>query len=72
MTMVAPMSAADLPLCGDCKRTSDNGQDFFTQINPKGGYGLPQLLVCDECMRSGRWNHWIAEHFPNWPEKRNG
>ena len=41
--------------------------DFLTEINPEGGYGRPQFLCCDDCMRSGRWDHWIAEHFPNWP-----
>lgn len=53
--------------CGDCSREI-SGDDMLTEINPPGGYGRMQFLVCDSCMRSGRWDHWIAEHWPNWPE----
>ena len=53
--------------CCDCAREVAD-EEFYTQINPEGGYGRPQALVCDACMRSGRWDHWISEHWPNWPE----
>ncbi len=58
--------------CGDpaCTTPEFRPDTMLTQINPPGGYGLPQFLVCDTCMRSGRWDHWIAEHWPNWPEPR--
>lgn len=56
-------------ICADCKRETTD-EEFLTEINPPGGYGRPQVLVCDACMNSGRWDHWKAEHWPNWPEKR--
>jgi hypothetical protein len=55
--------------CGDCG-TSDE-QEFYTTINPEGGYGRPELLVCDACMKSGRWDYWKSQHWPNWPEPRS-
>lgn len=59
----------DIPPCNDCGKTGEP-DGFLTLINPEGGYGRPRFLVCDWCMRSGRWDYWIAEHWPNWPEKR--
>jgi hypothetical protein len=55
--------------CGDCGAAVAD-EAFYTEINPEGGYGRPQLLVCDACMKSGRWDYWIGEHWPNWPEPR--
>jgi hypothetical protein len=56
-------------VCGDCRGTK-RGDEFATEVNPPGGYGRPQLLVCDDCMRSDRWAHWRAEKWPNWPDPR--
>jgi hypothetical protein len=55
--------------CCDCDEPK-LGSDMATEVNPPGGYGREQLLVCDDCMRSDRWAHWRAEHWPNWPEDR--
>lgn len=71
------MSSNTLPLyhdvellgCGDCRRKISD-EEFLTEINPPGGYGRMQVLICDECMRTGRWDHRKKEHWPNWPEKR--
>jgi hypothetical protein len=52
--------------CGDCKRGLPDSASL-TEVNPSGGYGRPQLLVCDDCMRSGRWDAWKAKHWPDWP-----
>lgn len=49
-------------ICGDCKRALSDDQ-FLTEVNPEGGYGRPQLLVCDDCMNSGRWDWWLEEHW---------
>jgi hypothetical protein len=46
--------------CGDCEQDKP-GFAMMTEINPEGGYGRPQLLVCDDCMRSGRWDEWRME-----------
>ena len=54
-------------ICADCKQEVAD-EEYLTQINPEGGYNRPQVLICDDCMLSGRWNHWINEHWPNWPE----
>lgn len=54
-------------ICNDCKKF-EPGQ-FLTEINPEGGYGRPQFLVCDDCMKSSRWDHWKADHWQNWPEE---
>lgn len=54
--------------CGDCGKEV-GGDEFFTLINPEGGYGQPQFLACDACMKSGRWDHWIKEHWPAWPQE---
>lgn len=56
-------------ICADCKEQVRD-LDYYTEVNPEGGYDRPQVLVCDECMKSGRWDHWIREHWPNWPCKR--
>lgn len=56
-------------ICHDCMKPVAP-EEFLTQINPPTGYGRPAFRVCDDCMRSGRWDHWIAEHWPNWPEKK--
>lgn len=65
-------SIVDKLLCGDCKSPLED-EALYTEVNPAGGYDQPQLLVCDDCMRSGRWDHWIAEHWPTWPgEQSNG
>jgi len=53
--------------CGDCRRVVRDDENL-TEINPPGGYGRPQLLVCDDCMRSGRWDDWKRRKWPNWPE----
>ena len=53
--------------CEDCKRVVD-ASAYFTEINPPGGYGRAQVLVCDDCMKSGRWDDWKAEKWENWPE----
>lgn len=55
--------------CDDCHEGIP-GDKYLTQINPKGGYGQPRMLVCDDCMRSGRWDDWKARKWPNWPEPR--
>lgn len=52
---------------GGCDRVLPDSE-FFTEVNPPGGYGRAQLLVCDDCMTSGEWDHWKSEHWPNWPE----
>ena len=53
--------------CIDCEKPIV-ADEFYTEVNPPGGYDLPQALVCDDCMRSGRWDYWKSEHWPNWPE----
>jgi hypothetical protein len=47
------------PMCGDCKRHVEDDK-FYTEVNPEGGHGRPQLLICDDCMTSGRWDDWKA------------
>jgi hypothetical protein len=49
--------------CTDCHK--DCTTEFLTEINPPGGFGRRQVLVCDECMKSGRWNGWKAQHQSN-------
>lgn len=51
--------------CDGCKR--DCQDDFLTQINPEGGYDLPRVLICDECMASDEWFDWRMRKWPNWP-----
>jgi hypothetical protein len=53
-------------ICADCKREC-SGDEFLTQINPPGGYGIEQVLVCDPCMQSERWDDWKKRKWPNWP-----
>jgi len=55
--------------CDDCQRELPDS-DYFTEINPEGGYGRPRFLACDDCMKSGRWSDWKAQHWPNWPSPR--
>lgn len=45
------------PVCADCKQTI-KAREFYTVVNPPGGYGREQVLVCDPCMASGRWDDW--------------
>lgn len=58
------------PFCADCGASDESL--YYTTINPEGGYDRPRVLVCDACMRSGRWDRWIAEHWPTWPHERRG
>jgi hypothetical protein len=52
--------------CSDCgKKFEDN--DYHTQVNPRGGYGREEVIICDECMISGKWDHWLKEHWTDWP-----
>lgn len=67
--MNAQASMSTMLFCDDCKREIRD-QDFATEINPEGGYGRSRVVICDDCMRSGRWDHWKSEHWPNWPERR--
>jgi hypothetical protein len=53
-------------MCSDC-HDGIPGHEYLTEINPRGGYGREQVLVCDGCMRSGRWDEWKAQKWPNWP-----
>lgn len=69
MAHLSPVLKDGIFCGGGCDRVLPKDR-YFTEINPPGGYGREQLLVCDDCMRSGSWDHWIAEHMPNWPEKR--
>jgi hypothetical protein len=55
--------------CVDCEKGLKD-DEFYTEVNPPGGYGRPQVLVCDGCMKSGRWDYWISKHWPNWPNSR--
>lgn len=65
-----PVTKESPPLrCGDCDRVVDGKWEFLTEVNPPGGYGRWRVLVCDPCMRSGRWDSWIELHWPNWPDK---
>lgn len=48
-------------VCGDCKKPVEDDA-FYTEVNPEGGHGRPQLLVCDDCINSGRWDAWKQEH----------
>lgn len=57
------------PPCNDCGKFGA-GAEFLTLINPEGGYGRARFLCCDDCMKSGRWDDWKAQHWPNWPEPR--
>lgn len=59
--------AADLK-CGDCGAVVVDSE-FYTEINPPGGYGRAQFLCCDACMRSGRWDSWKARFWKNWPNQ---
>lgn len=57
-----------LPMkCADCKRVVEGGV-MFTEVNPEGGYGMPRVFVCDDCMRSEEWAGWRSRKWPNWPE----
>lgn len=53
--------------CGTCGKRVE-GDEMFTEVNPKGGYGMDQVLICDECMASSEWASWRARHWANWPE----
>jgi hypothetical protein len=46
---------------GGCGRVLPDTM-YFTEVNPPGGFGREQVLVCDECMGSGRWDYWKARH----------
>lgn len=56
--------------CHDCKAPME-GAKMYTEINPPGGYGREHILVCDDCMRSGRWDEWKSKHWTNWPNWPN-
>lgn len=55
--------------CADCKRKMLD-EDFLNEVNPPGGYGDYQVLLCDECMGSDKWAPWREEHWPTWPAPR--
>lgn len=55
--------------CSNCKRRMD-GEEYLTQVNPPGGYGRPQILICDDCMRLPKYDYWRSEHWPDWPAPR--
>ena len=56
-------------ICDDCKAEISDG--FLTEVNPRGGYGMPRTLICDQCMESDCWDEWRAKHWPNWPNEPN-
>jgi hypothetical protein len=55
-------------VCSDCGQEC-GAEKFLTEVNPPGGYGLAQMLVCDECMTGEDWSDWRARMWPNWPNK---
>lgn len=69
MQVTSPILKHGIFCGGGCDRVLADDH-FFTEVNPPGGFGREQLLVCDDCMRSGEWDYWKSEHWPNWPEPR--
>lgn len=57
----------DHKVCADCGKPVLD-ELYYTQVNPEGGYGQPQLLICDDCMATERWAWWRRKRWPNWPE----
>jgi hypothetical protein len=55
--------------CDDCE-VEKSDEDYFTEVNPPGGYGRTRYIVCDDCMKEPRWDWWRARNWPNWPEPR--
>jgi hypothetical protein len=53
-------------MCNSCHRAV-SGSQYLTEVNPPGGYGREQVLVCDDCMASDEWAHWRSRKWPNWP-----
>lgn len=62
--MTVRPSAPILFRCSDCGQPAT----VITEVNPEGGHGMRMHVVCDDCMRSGRWDNWKAAHWPDWPK----
>jgi hypothetical protein len=54
-------------ICSDCQKPFAP-DDYVTEVNPEGGYGMHAVIVCDACMRKPFWDHWKSQHWVNWPE----
>lgn len=50
--------------CATCEKPVE-GEEFFTEVNPPGGYGRDQVLVCDDCLFSELWADYRAERARN-------
>lgn len=55
--------------CDKCNKDLPDS-DYFTEVNPEGGYGCRRVLVCDRCMAADDMAWWRADHWPNWPNER--
>ena len=44
-------------ICGDCGRLVPFNQ-YLTEVNPPGGFGQDQVLLCDDCIKSPQWDYW--------------
>lgn len=39
--------------CAYCRKTTNEiGRKFVYTINPAGGFGLPEVLACEDCVRA--------------------
>jgi hypothetical protein len=54
--------------CAVCRKAVE-GDTYFTEVNPPGGYGFPQVLVCDTCMASHPFANWLGRKWVNWPNE---
>jgi len=43
--------------CSDCGKLIAD-QEFLTVVNPLGGYGMPEVIICDPCRDSDKWADW--------------
>lgn len=53
--------------CGQCGESSPI--EYYTEVNPEGGYGQRRLLICDKCLSGSDWDEWRERH--NWPQDRS-
>jgi hypothetical protein len=59
------------PACATCAKPVE-GDVYFTEVNPAGSYGMPQVLVCDDCLMSDVWAGYRARKGIIAPGVRDG
>ena len=52
-------------LCGQGMRPDQ----YYTEINPPGGYDRDQYIVCDDCMKTPEMDDWKRRKWTNWPNE---